>query len=239
MVASLNDTNSLITSTLRGGRGLFVWPALRDDPPRPELPLELYAFESCPYCRKVREVLSELDLEFIARTSAKGADAKRAFVRAQGGKAQFPFLVDPNRGVRLLESEAIIDYLMEHYGPGRFAVERALAPWNTLTSAVASVARARSASVITGFGGRAQPEQMLVLYQFEASPYCRKVREVMDQLNLDYLVRNVAKGSARRAELRAEGGRVMVPFLIDPNTSTRMYESDDICAYLLREYGDL
>ncbi len=61
----------------------------------------------------------------------------------------------------------------------------------------------------------------------------------MDQLNLDYLVKNVAKGSARRAELRSEGGRMMVPFLNDPNTSTRMYESDDICAYLIREYGNL
>ncbi len=235
----LNDTNSLITSTLRGGRGLFVWPKNRANPPRPELPLELYEFESCPYCRKVREVLSECDLEFVSRTSAKGSDSKREFVKSQSGRSQYPFLVDPNRGVRMLESEAIIDYVLEHYGPGRFKVERALSTWNTITSAVASAARLRSASVLTGFGRRDQPEQMLVLYQFEASPYCRKVRETMNMLNLDYLVRNVAKGSARRAELRAEGGRVMVPFLIDPNTSTRMYESDDICAYLIREYGDI
>ncbi|MFB6204111.1 MAG: glutathione S-transferase N-terminal domain-containing protein, partial [Candidatus Nanohaloarchaea archaeon] len=28
---------------------------------------ELYEFEGCPYCRKVREKLTELQIDFIAR----------------------------------------------------------------------------------------------------------------------------------------------------------------------------
>mmetsp|Transcript_37498 Transcript_37498/g.149570 ORF Transcript_37498/g.149570 Transcript_37498/m.149570 type:complete len:93 (+) Transcript_37498:370-648(+) len=39
---------------------------------RPELPLELYEFESCPFCRKVREALNILDLDFYAYPCPKG-----------------------------------------------------------------------------------------------------------------------------------------------------------------------
>ncbi len=48
---------------------------------------------------------------------------------------------------------------------------------------------------------------------------------------------NVGKKSGRRAELVARGGKMMVPYLIDPNTGTEMYESDDIVAYLESTYG--
>ena len=71
----------------------------------------------------------------------------------------------------------------------------------------------------------------------EGSPYCRKVRETLCELDLVHLVRNVPKGSPRRAELRERGGKVQVPYLVDPNTQREMYESDDIVAYLEREYG--
>ncbi len=33
-----------------------------------------------------------------------------------------------------------------------------------------------------------QPEKALKLYEFEGSPFCRRVREVMTLLNLDYEV---------------------------------------------------
>ncbi len=54
---------------------------------------------------------------------------------------------------------------------------------------------------------------------------------------MDFIVRNVAKHSARRPSLVALGGKMMVPYLIDPNTATAMYESDEIVAYLERTYG--
>lgn len=39
-----------------------------------------------------------------------------------------------------------------------------------------------------------QPEQPLKLYEFEGSPFCRRVREVMTLLNLDYEVYPCPKG---------------------------------------------
>lgn len=35
------------------------------------------------------------------------------------GKSQFPFLVDPNNGKEMLESDAIIEYLWNEYGDGK------------------------------------------------------------------------------------------------------------------------
>src|SRR5262249_41469701 len=85
---------------------------------------------------------------------------------------------------------------------------------------------------------REDPSQMLELYDFEACPYCRKVREVLSELDLDYREHPVAHGSARRSELKKLGGKVQAPYLVDPNTDTQMYESDDIIAYLNATYGN-
>ena len=101
----------------------------------------------------------------------------------------------------------------------------------------ASIARPKGSKCRPGCESREQPAELLELYNFEASPYCRKVREALCELNLDYKVHNVAKLSSRRPELVARGGKMLVPYLIDPNTDTEMYESDDIVAYLNRTYA--
>ena len=41
---------------------------------------------------------------------------------------------------------------------------------------------------VTGTPHPKQPKQPLKLYEFEGSPYCRRVREVLTLLNLDYEV---------------------------------------------------
>ena len=46
------------------------------------------------------------------------------------------------------------------------------------------------------------------------------------------------KGSSVRDELRKRGGKVMVPFFVDPNKGVQMYESDDIVDYLYTTYAD-
>ena len=48
---------------------------------------------------------------------------------------------------------------------------------------------------------RQEPKRMLELYDFEGCPYCRKVREALCELDLDYLEHPVGKGSPRRKEL--------------------------------------
>src|SRR5204862_5625324 len=81
------------------------------------------------------------------------------------------------------------------------------------------------------------PMQPVTLYNMEGSPYCRKVREALSELDVEHVVRNVPKGSPKRAELARRGGKVQVPYLVDPNTGREMYESDDIVAYLERQYA--
>lgn len=230
---SLNNASALSVSLLRVGRGFMArHPARR----KPEQPLELYEFEACPYCKKVRETLSELDIEYISRSAARGS-GKRAQSNRLGGKEQYPFLLDPNTNNSMYESEDIIDYLHATYGDGRHLLWRALSPLNTASAMLASAARPRGGRV-KGGARATQPEQNLVLYNFEASPYCRKVRESLCALDLDCHVINVARGGKRRAELLERGGKMMVPYLADANTGTEMYESDDIIAYLERTYGN-
>ena len=55
MSNTLDALNSSLASTLRFWRGTNARPAAR----QPKKPLELYEFEACPYCRLVREALTE------------------------------------------------------------------------------------------------------------------------------------------------------------------------------------
>lgn len=79
--------------------------------------LELYQFESCPFCQKVRQKMTELDLDYICRNVPKGSDS-RELLRELGGKEQVPFLVDNSSSdevVMMYESENIVEFLEENY----------------------------------------------------------------------------------------------------------------------------
>ena len=54
---------------------------------------------------------------------------------------------------------------------------------------------------------------------------------------MPYLLHNVAKGSPSRHAFVKRSGKMMVPYLVDPNTDTEMFESADIVAYLDRTYA--
>lgn len=83
-----------------------------------------------------------------------------------------------------------------------------------------------------------RPVEPLVLYEYEGSPFCRKVREAACLLDLTLELRPCPGARAGFAqELKARGGRMTVPYLADPNTGREMYESDDIIDYLLAQYG--
>ena len=103
-----------------------------------------------------------------------------------------------------------------------------------LTAALAGAPR-------PGFGAfyRAsqRPEQPLELYSYEASPFCRIVREELCELEIPYVLHNVARGSAQREAFEARSGKMMVPYLIDPNTGVEMFESAEIVAYLEERYA--
>jgi glutathione S-transferase len=257
MSATIDGLVNLLAGTVRGWRGTAAFT-----PPdrRPEKLLKLYDIEASPYCRLVREVLTELDLDVLVLPCPSGGERFRAEAEAVGGKRLFPFLVDDNTQTRLYESADIIDYLQETYG------RRTAAPrgWRRSvavgSSYVSSALLWRAGSSITGMTARPSKaaEQPLELYSFESSPYSKRVRARLCELELPYVLRNTGKGawsdmgppsfrdkifrapmdtSRNRRWLAEHTGRVQVPYLRDPNTATEMYESDAILAYLDRTYG--
>lgn len=246
---ALDIGSSFLASSLRGWRGTQAFrPARR----QPERPLALYEFEACPYCRRVREVLTELDLDALIYPCPAGGSRFRPRVAELGGKLQFPFLVDPNTGVMLYESADIAAYLARTYD-GR----------TRLAPALLDLPAAAAASALRGRRGRRArpsrpPQQPLELYSFESSPYSRRVREALCELELPYLLRNTGKALWRdmgppglrrmlfpdapvlgrnRRRLLERYGRVQLPMLVDPDHGVAIFESDAILEHLQRYYA--
>jgi glutathione S-transferase len=178
--------------------------------------------------------LSILDLDADVYPCPKNGPRFRPEVERRGGRAMFPYLVDANTGKEMYESNDIVHYLFDEYGDGSVPTMLALGPITDASSILAGMAR-------PGLGGfyreAQQPEQPLELYSFEASPFCRVVRERMSALELPYLLHNVAKGSPRREAFVERSGKMQVPYLADPNTNVEMFESAEINAYLDHEYA--
>ncbi len=227
----VNDVRSYLASIARVGFGLRRAAVTR----QPGEPLVLYEFEACPYCRKVREALCHLDLDVEIRPVPKKSP-RRAELVARGGKMQAPYLVDPNTGREMYESDDIVRYLYTTYGDGRVPRLLRLGALGNFLSFLATAVRVeRGLRVIED--RKAAPERPLVLYNMESSPYCRKVREALCELDIVYLNHNVPKGSRKRDGLELRAGKVQVPYLVDPNAGREMFESDDIVAYLHATYG--
>lgn len=230
MNRGVDVTTSILATLARFGSGASVGATGK----RPEQLLELYEFEGCPFCRKVREALSILDLDALIRPCPKRGPRYREELRRRGGKAQFPYLVDPNTGVEMYESDDIIRYLFERYGDGRVPALLNVPVLTDLTAALAGLPRPGMGAY---YRRSRSPEQPLELYSFEASPFSRIAREALCTLELPYRLHNVAKGSAKREEFERRAGRVMVPYLVDPNTGKSMFESADIVRYLEETYS--
>ena len=201
--------------------------------PRPAEPLVLYDFEDCPYCRLVREAVAFLDLDVLFRPCPNGGGRFRPEAKAKS--ATFPYLEDPNTGRVMGESADIVGYLFETYGGGKDAV-----PWILRLGALGTAMnwlglRARAGRDL--LPSRAPPAEPLVLYGYEASPFCKLVRERLDDMELPHLYRSCARGSPKREEIFQAQGSFQAPFLVDPNRGLCMFESADILAYLAEHYA--
>ncbi len=73
------------------------------------------------------------------------------------------------------------------------------------------------------------------LYNLEACPYCRMVREKLDELNLTYEKIDVPPARDLRTEVMEVSGQPTVPVLIDGETM--LDDEDKIIAYLDTTYG--
>ena len=77
-----------------------------------------------------------------------------------------------------------------------------------------------------------------VLYQYESCPYCRRVRQFLDDAGIDVELRDILRNPDARRELVQGGGRSTVPCLKIERDGhvTWMYESRDIIDYLSRHH---
>ncbi|EHU1795770.1 glutathione S-transferase N-terminal domain-containing protein [Acinetobacter baumannii] len=248
---------ALSSAIAEGGRGVTGTAF----PKQPVRALKLYEFEGSPFCRRVREVITLLNLDVEIYPCPKGGLKYRSIVKEIGGKLQFPFLIDENTGDQLYESQDIIHHLFKYYGktgqtPDKFSNYPKM-PY--LAFAGTLLNGARGVWINKKIVNRAAPEHKLELWSFEASPYSRVVRSVLSELELPYILHSVAKerwqdmGPAilrlkpgkyeplkegkREKLLPVMQGKMQVPYLVDPNTGVKMFESAEIVKYLKKQYG--
>jgi len=77
----------------------------------------------------------------------------------------------------------------------------------------------------------------LELFEFNACPFCIKVKRFMKKNNISIPLRDAKNDEAYRTELSNGGGRIKVPCLkITKNNETKwLYESSDIISYFEKE----
>jgi len=154
------------------------------------------------------------------------------------GKRTVPYMEDGS--IKMFESDDIINYLFDTYGPGRSEV-----PW-LLKGDFARITATYAASARGYAGSRLLPKarkdfttlKPIVLWGYEGSPFVRPVREALGSLGLAHVMINCGRGSQNRDKLFAKTGRFQVPYIEDPNTGINMFESAEIVKYLMAVYTE-
>lgn len=208
---------------------------LKGEYARPTKNLVLYEYDASPFSRKVRDACACLDLTVDMKPcpGARAGFSDELFELT--GRRTVPYLVDPNSGKGMFESDDIIAYLYDTYGPGSdkvpLTLKEPLAVWSC---AFAALARSMPASKRQEDARPDTTEMLpLTLYGYEASPFVKPVREKLCAMALPHSLINTARGSANRAKLVKETGvQFQVPYLKDPNTGIEMFESVEILQYL-------
>ncbi|QPV64776.1 glutathione S-transferase N-terminal domain-containing protein [Halosimplex litoreum] len=70
------------------------------------------------------------------------------------------------------------------------------------------------------------------LYQLDGCPYCEKVADRMDELDLDYETVWVDALHSQRDEVKRVSGQRGVPVLVDDDRGVTMAESAKVVEYL-------
>ena len=242
----------MLATLVRTGTGISSQPATL----KPDAPIMLFDMEGCPYCRLVREALTELDLDAEIFPCPKRGERYRPVVVEVGGKAMFPFMIDPNTGEQMYESMQIIKYLFATYGKKPLPLKWRMGQIQKMSSMLASSARPGLGT--TKKVSRA-PEKLLELYSFESSPYARLVRECLSEMEIPYILRSAGRTElgewllppirdslkivpnselVNRKILQEKAGRMAIPYLIDPNENVEMFDSSNIIKYLKQTYGE-
>lgn len=78
---------------------------------------------------------------------------------------------------------------------------------------------------------------VLTLYQLEGCPYCEKVVQRLDELEIDYETTWVPSLHSERELVKQISGQRQVPVLVDEDHGVTMPESDRILEYLDKNYA--
>jgi glutaredoxin len=81
-----------------------------------------------------------------------------------------------------------------------------------------------------------QPPKNLILFDQEACPDCRFVREAFTELNLNLMIVPCPEGGESIKKLKEESGTSELPRLFDPNTDENILGRESIIRYLYKEY---
>ncbi|TDX59291.1 glutathione S-transferase family protein [Orenia marismortui] len=77
---------------------------------------------------------------------------------------------------------------------------------------------------------------MIKLYQFQTCPFCIKVRNKLDEMELDYETIEVPKDKAKRTKIKELSGQIKVP-VIEDSDGTVVNDSRKIIEYLEEKYS--
>ena len=221
---SIRDSSSVLTEALS----------------RPEKPLILYEYDGSPYCKRVREMINLLDLNVEYRPCPGARQSKFSNqLYERTGKRTVPYLIDPNTGTEMFESNDQIEYLLQTYGPPADLFDRkALWPitfeaFSIVTSTLVAIIRDMPSSK-RQTNARPDNEDMIPIeiWGYESSPFVRPVREKLCSLCLPHIMISCSRGSANRDKMTQKTGRFQVPYIVDPNTGIEMFESNEIVKYL-------
>ncbi len=75
------------------------------------------------------------------------------------------------------------------------------------------------------------------LYELDGCPYCEKVHERLQELDLEYESEWVEGLHSKRDEVKRVSGQRGVPVLVDEDRGVTMAESEKILEYLERSYA--
>ncbi|KAJ8618686.1 hypothetical protein MRB53_014872 [Persea americana] len=219
-----------------GSRSILGSSHNQESSENPPTYLQLYEFEACPFCRRVREAMTELDLSVEVYPCPKGSLRHREAVMIIGGKEQFPFLVDPNTGISMFESGDIVKYLFQQYGQGT-KPSTGLLESTLFTGWMPTIFRAGRGLTLWAKAKPETPPKKLELFSYENNPYARIVREALCELELPYILHNVGEGSPKSDLLIQKSGSKEVPYLVDHNTGIQLGDYKKILSYLFQTYA--
>ena len=229
-----------LTEWIRLGKGSQVSSSITSSPNtvnRPEKTLILYSYEGNQFCRIVREVLTELDINYELRSAGKKSPRRDELASITGGSTQCPYLIDPNTGVSIPDSKDIVEYLYKNYAlwtPPNEILEwtstnvmslfkpifSTIAPLqagekdadNTFQQNVEEAIRVIKTEVDT---------DPVVVYTYELSPFSSETKDLLDRLDVDYKEISLGKewipglisenGPIKRAALLKMTGQSSLP----------------------------